>query len=79
MKNTYDKSDIIRREKALIAGALKIASYRVRDPETGEFSKLHYHMTYDNTVVAVMGEEAARLFCHFVNDDHAAITRYAVK
>lgn len=78
-ENTYDKDDIIRREKVLIAGPIKIAAYRVRDPETGEFSKLQYHMTYDNTVMAVMGEEAAKLFIRFINDEDATITRYSLK
>lgn len=79
MDNKYDKDDIIHREKVLIAGSLKLAAYRVRDPETGEFSKLQYHMTCDNTVIAVMGEEAAKLFIRFVNDEDAAITRYSLK
>lgn len=79
MKNTYDKDDMIRREKVLIAGPIKLAAYRVRDTETGEFSKLQYHMTYDNTVMAVMGEEAAKLFVQFVANEDAAITRFATK
>ena len=78
MENKYDKDDIIRREKVLIAGPIKLAAYRVRDSETGEFSKLQYHMTYDNTVMAVMGEEAAKLFVRFVNEEDAVITRYAI-
>lgn len=68
-ENTYDKLDMIRREAALIAGPLKLAAYRVKDPETGEFGKLQYHMTYDNTVMAVMSEEAAKLFAKFVTDN----------
>ena len=42
------------------------AAYRVRDPETNEFSNLQFHATWNNTVLAVMGEEAAKLFARFV-------------
>ncbi len=66
--NTYDRTDMVRREKIIIAGPLKIAAYRVRDPETDEFGCLQYHMTYDNTVMAVMSESAAKLFASFVTD-----------
>lgn len=68
-ENTYDKRDIIKREHVLIAdglGALKMAAYRVRDPETGEFSKLQFHATFNNMVLAVMEEESAKLFAIFV-------------
>jgi hypothetical protein len=74
-KNDYDKRDIIRRESVLIAdgsGEIKIAAYRVRDPGTDEFSKLQFHFTHNNTVLAVMGEEAAKLFMRFVTDTLAA-------
>lgn len=70
-ENRYDKRDIVRREAVMIAdgaGQLKIAAYRVRDPDTNEWSKLQFHFTHDNTVLAVMGEEAAKLFARFVND-----------
>lgn len=67
-QNTYDKNDIVRREAMLQADGLKIAAYRVRDTDTGEFSSLQFHMTYNNTVMAVMGEEAAKLFAQFVGD-----------
>jgi hypothetical protein len=56
--NTYDKRDIVRRESVLIAdgsGQLKMAAYRVRDPDTQEFSTLQFHATWNNTVLAVMG------------------------
>lgn len=66
-ENRYDKRDIIRREGALIAAGLKIASYRVRDPETDKFSPLQFHMTHDNYVMAVMSESAAKLFSDFVD------------
>lgn len=65
-ENTYDKHDIVRRESVLTAGNLKMAAYRLRDPETGEFSKLQFHATYANTVLAVMDEESAKLFVTFV-------------
>jgi len=68
-ENTYDTHDIVRREAVLTAdgaGGLKIAAYRVRDPETKEFSHLQFHMTHDNTVLAFMGQEAAKLFARFV-------------
>lgn len=64
--NRYDWRDIVRRESVIIAGPMKMASYRVRDPDTGEFSSLQFHLTYNNTVMAVMGEEAAKLFANFV-------------
>lgn len=68
--NTYDTRDIVRRESVLIAdgagSSLKLAAYRVRDPETNEFSNLQFHATWNNTVLAVMGEEAAKLFARFV-------------
>lgn len=75
-ENTYDKVDMVRRQSVILAGPIKLASYQVRDPETLEFSKLQFHMTYDNTVMAVMGEEAAKCFCNFVQSTlsrHAAI------
>lgn len=65
--NSYDKADMVRREAVILAGPLKVAAYRVRDPETGEFGSRQFHMTYDNTVMAVMGEEAAKLFVRFVS------------
>lgn len=69
-KNHYDRFDTVSRETVLHAsgsGSLKIAAYKVRDPETGEWSDLQFHMTHDNTVLAVMSKEAARLFALFVN------------
>lgn len=70
-ENRYDKRDIVRREAVMIAdgiGSMKMAAYRVRDPETDEFSPLQFHFTYDNTVMAVMGERSAKLFANFIND-----------
>ena len=68
MTNKYDKHDKVRRVKMLRAGALKLAAYTVLDPETGDHSELQYHMTYDNHVMALMSESAAKLFANFVND-----------
>ena len=65
--NTYDKTDSVRRVSLMTAEALKVACYTVRDPETGEHGPRQFHMTYDNTVMALMGEQAARLFADFVN------------
>lgn len=66
--NRYDTSDFVQREGLISAGPLKVAAYRVRDPESLEWSPLQFHMTYDNMVMGVMGEEAAKLFAHFVDD-----------
>lgn len=65
-KNNYDKLDQIKRESVLLAGPIKIAAYRVRDPDTQEWSSRQFHFTYDNHVVAVMDETSARLFSGFV-------------
>lgn len=66
--NLYDKNDVVRREAVIIAGAMKIGAYRIKALDTGEFGALQFHMTYDNTVMAVMGESAAKLFADFVKD-----------
>lgn len=67
-ENQYDKTDMVRRDSVLIAGSMKLAAYKVRDPETGEWSDTQFHMIYDNTVLAVMGKSAAELFAKFVLD-----------
>ena len=64
--NKYDTSGIVKREAVMYAGDLKLAVYRVRDPETGEYGKRNFHMTYNNCVMALMGEEAAKLFATWV-------------
>ena len=68
-KNQYDEADRVRQEALLAAGGIKLAAYRVRDPETDEWGRLQFHMTYNDTVLAVMSEEAARLFARFVRDN----------
>lgn len=75
-ENTYDKRDIVRLVRVLHADGplhqLKVAAYRVRDPETKEFSKLQFHITMDNTVMAMMGEGMAAFFADFVKETIAA-------
>ncbi len=66
-KNHYDNKDRIQRGAVIIAGALKMASYRVRDPETDEWGPQQFHATFDNHVLALMSEETAKLFAKFVN------------
>lgn len=67
MANSYDKNDIVHQNSVIHAGGLKMASYQVRDTETGELSKVQFHATFNNTVLAVMSEETAKLFCTFVH------------
>lgn len=68
MTNTYDKQDRVQRVSVLRAGPLKFGAYRVRDPETDEWSKLQFHLTYDNTVMAALGEDSAIFFSRMVHD-----------
>ena len=67
-RNGYDFADRVQKTHELRANGLKIAAYRVRDEETGLYGKLQFHMTWDNTVLAMMSEEAAKLFARFVRD-----------
>jgi len=66
--NTYDFLDRVNRVAEMRAGPLKIAAYTVADPQTLEHGKMQFHMTWDNTVMALMSEEAAKLFTRFVAD-----------
>lgn len=75
--NAYDKDDIVRRHSVLAAGPMKLAAYTVRDIETGEHGSMQFHMTYNNTVMAVMGAEAAKLFSRFVADNLPAEEKQA--
>jgi len=68
LKNVYDRYDIIRLVGATHVGPLKFAAYRVRDPETQEFGTLQFHFTYNGTVLAVMGEDPAKMFCRLVEN-----------
>ena len=65
-KNTYDVNDIVRRHGLIQANNLKLAAYTVLDMETGQHGPLQFHATIGNTVLAVMGEETAKLFARFV-------------
>ena len=58
----------VRMEREVLAGGMKLGAYRVRDPATREYGPLQYHMTHGNSVVAVAGENAAKLFASFVFD-----------
>ena len=49
----------VRMEREVLAGGMKLGAYRVRDPATREYGPLQFHMTHDNSVVAVAGENAA--------------------
>lgn len=64
--NHYDWRDIIRREAVVCAGPIKMAAYRVMDPDTGEHSPMQFHLTYDNMVMAVLGESAAKMLSDFI-------------
>lgn len=65
-RNRYDKRDRVKQEGMMRAGTLKIAAYRVRDPETDEWSPIQFHMTYDNTVMCMLSEQSAKLLGTFV-------------
>ena len=65
--NQYDTKDRVKRGAVIIAGSLKMAAYRVRDPETDEWGPQQFHATYDNHVLAMMSEETAKLFAKFIN------------
>ena len=66
MMTRYDKRDRVDRGAVIIAGGLKMAAYRVRDPETDEWSSQQFHVTYNNIIIALMEEETAKLFARFV-------------
>ena len=66
--NEYDRLDQIKQIGRLEGQGLKIAAYQVRDPATGEFGPVQFHMTHDNHVLAVMSVNAAQLFTLFVLD-----------
>ena len=50
MTNTYDKENIVQRVSMMVAGGLKFAAYRVRNPaaqtKDHEWSSLQFHLTY---------------------------------
>lgn len=65
-RNRYDRMDRVKQIGLLQAHPIKVAAYSVRDPETDEWGPPQFHMTYDNTVMGVMGEHAAKLYARFV-------------
>lgn len=67
-KNSYDITDRVKLVSVIHVEGLKMAAYRVRDPETHEWSKVQFHLTYNNTIMAAMSEESAKLFARFVTD-----------
>lgn len=50
------------------AGGIKLTAFKVEDPGNGEWSTVQFHMIYGDTIMALMGEEAAKLFSRFVID-----------
>ena len=66
--NPYDKFDMVKREHVMIAGPMKYAVYKVRDPETMEWSDPQFHFTYDNIVMAKMAGSSAKMFSTLVRD-----------
>lgn len=60
--NRYDRKDMVDRVMVMMAGPLKFAAYKVRDPETDEWGPTQFHLVYDNHVMAVLSEQSARLF-----------------
>lgn len=72
--NGYDRKDNIQLVSKLLAGNIRLGAYRVRDVETQEWSDIQFHLTYDNMVMGVMGEQAAKLFAHFVNNTLTSTT-----
>lgn len=60
--NRYDRKDMVDRVMVMMAGPLKFAAYKVRDPETDEWGPMQFHLMYDNHVMAVLSEQSAKLF-----------------
>lgn len=58
----YDPSAVVQRLHYMRAAGLKISTFRINDPVTGERSSLQFHDLWDNTVAAVMPEAVAREF-----------------
>ncbi len=66
-KPSVSQNDIVRMHGFLRAGPIQITAYRVTEPNSGGLSTMQFQMVYDNTVLAVMSQEAARLFSGFVD------------
>ena len=68
--NRYDDKDLVKKLGELRAGPIKIASYQVKDPETGEWSSTQIHFTCDNIVLAVLPESFAKLYYNYIQMNH---------
>jgi hypothetical protein len=68
MPDKKDFFDMVQTDFVLKAAGMQVGAYRVRDVETGEFGKQHFHMTYNNYVMAAMGEEAFKLMANLIFD-----------
>lgn len=66
--NRYDRRDMVRMESQMKAGPFQMGAYRVRDPETLEWSTIQFHMTFNNYVIGVMSIGEAKLFSRFVDE-----------
>lgn len=66
--NQWDNDDLVRCIGIMTAGGLRMAGYRVRDPESKLFGPVQFHATYNNMVLAVMGEDTARAFSDFIRN-----------
>lgn len=67
--NGYDRNDVVKRGACIVAGPLRVAEYKVRDPETQEWSESQFHMVYDNHVMGLMSAGSARLFANFIHEN----------
>jgi hypothetical protein len=67
---SFDKSVI--RGATIIAGPLRLAQYKAFDYTVEEWSSWQYHMTYNNHVMAIMGESSAKLFAKFIMENSGA-------
>lgn len=61
----YDPTDDVQRSTYAVAGGLKFATYRVRNPVAGagdpdEWSGPQHHLTYGDTIMAMLDEDATR-------------------
>lgn len=68
MSDDSTKANMVKEEFLMRAGGVKIAAYRVRPPGNRLASTLQFHMTFGDTVMAVIPEALAASFCAFVAD-----------
>src|ERR1700761_135125 len=59
LRKARDANGNVHMVAELRAGGIKLGAYRVKDPETGDLSTIQFHMTDNNYVCAVMGQEAS--------------------